>query len=98
MTANATYVRPPDGSGLPLLRFHLNTRGPQLIWLYVTNQLLAYGSLFVLRPIATARSMRYFVQHLAIVGAFDPATVRQNSNAKLSEGEGLAQAFDFDAF
>lgn len=98
MIANDTLIRPPDGSGLPLLRFKLTTRGPKLIWLFVTNQLLTYGSLFVLKPIATARSMRYFVQNLAIVGAFDPASVRQNPNATLTEGEGLAQAFDFDAF
>jgi uncharacterized membrane protein YjgN (DUF898 family) len=98
MIANATLIRPPDGSGLPLLRFKLTTRGPQLIWLFVTNQLLTYGSLFVLKPIATARSMQYFVQNLAIVGAFDPANLRQNPNATVSEGEGLAQAFDFDAF
>ena len=98
MTANATEIRPVDGSGLPTLYFKLTTRGPQLIWLFVTNQLLTYGSLFVLRPIATARSMRYFTQQLSIVGPFDPATLRQNPHAARSEGEGLAQAFDFDAF
>ncbi len=98
MTANATLLYPPEQSGLPVLRFKLTTRGPQLIWLFVTNLLLTYGSLFVLRPIATARSMRYFIQHLSLVGAFDPSTLKNNSNAALSEGEGLAQAFDFDAF
>ncbi len=98
MTANAAVILPPDGSALPPLRFKLATRGPALIWLFVTNALLTYGSLFVLRPIATARTMRYFTRHLSLVGAFEPATLRQNEAAMLSEGEGLAQAFDFDAF
>lgn len=98
LTANFTLVRPPDGSGLPPLRFKLTTRGPHLIWLFVTNQLLTYSSLFVLKPIATARSLKYFTQHLSIVGDFDAATLRQNPNAARTEGEGLAQAFDFDAF
>ena len=80
------------------MRFKLETRGRHLIWLFVTNQLLTYGSVFVLRPIAMARSMRYFTQHLAIVGVFNPATLQQNPNAAVTEGEGLAQAFDFDAF
>lgn len=98
MTANATVIMPPDGSTAPPLRFKLATKGPALIWLFVTNAALTYGSLFVLRPIATARTMRYFTRNLSLVGAFDPAMLRQNTTAMLSEGEGLAQAFDFDAF
>jgi uncharacterized membrane protein YjgN (DUF898 family) len=85
-------------AGVEAPRFHLETRGPSLLWLYVTNQIITYGSLFVLRPVATARSMRYFVRNLSIVGAFTPATLLQNPNVALTEGEGLAQAFDFDAF
>lgn len=98
LTANTTVLRSPEGSGLPLMRFKLETRGHHLVWLFVTNQLLTYGSLFVLKPIATARTLRYFTQNLALVGAFSSATLRQNPNATVAEGEGLAQAFDFDAF
>lgn len=98
MTANATVIVPPDGSSLPPLRFKLVTKGPALMWLFFTNAMLTYGSLFVLRPIATARTMRYFTRNLSLVGAFEPALLRQNAAAVLSEGEGLAQAFDFDAF
>jgi uncharacterized membrane protein YjgN (DUF898 family) len=101
MIANGTVLLLPDTAPQrrqDAPRFKLATRGLPLLWLFVTNQLITYGSLFVLRPVATARSLRYFANHLVIVGAFDPAQVRQNPNAALREGEGLAQAFDFDAF
>ena len=98
LSANATFALPPGQPGAATWRFNLATRGRHLIWLYVTNQLITYGSLFVLRPIATARSMKYFAEHLSITGPFDPSGIRQNSNAAVTEGEGLAQAFDFDAF
>ena len=97
LTANATFALPP-ATGMPTWRFKLDTRGRHLIWLYITNQIITYGSLFVLRPIATARNMKYFTEHLSIAGPFDPAAVRPNANSAVTEGEGLAQAFDFDAF
>jgi uncharacterized membrane protein YjgN (DUF898 family) len=101
MTVNATTLRPIGtaaraGGANP--RFQLTTTGRSLLWLFVTNQLITYGSLFIFRPIATARSMRYFASNLSIAGDFDPAAIRQNPNAAHAEGEGLAQAFDFDAF
>jgi uncharacterized membrane protein YjgN (DUF898 family) len=101
MTANGTSLLAPASAVTQSVappHFKLTTHGPSLLWLYVTNQIITYGSLFVLRPVATARSMRYFVRSLSIVGPFAPAMVRPNPNAALSEGEGLAQAFDFDAF
>jgi uncharacterized membrane protein YjgN (DUF898 family) len=101
MTANSTALLPiaaANGGGTATPRFQLTTTGRALIWLFVTNQLITYGSLFILRPIATARSMRYFASNLSIAGDFDPAAIRQNPNAARAEGEGLAQAFDFDAF
>jgi uncharacterized membrane protein YjgN (DUF898 family) len=101
MTANGTTLVWPGTdapAGVEAAHFKLETHGPSLLWLYVTNQIITYGSLFVLRPVATARSMRYFVRHLSIVGVFAPASLMQNPNAALTEGEGLAQAFDFDAF
>ena len=99
LTASTTVMLVPgaDRQGTPV-RFKLATKGRHLVWLFVTNQLLTYGSAFVLKPVATARSVRYFTQHLSVVGAFDPATLKQNPNATIAEGEGLAQAFDFDAF
>jgi uncharacterized membrane protein YjgN (DUF898 family) len=105
MTVNATTLRPiasaerlGERAGDANPRFQLTTTGRSLLWLFVTNQLITYGSLFILRPIATARSMRYFASNLSITGDFEPAAIRQNPNAARAEGEGLAQAFDFDAF
>lgn len=100
MTANGTTLLVTDVvvAGHPAPRFKLATRSWPLVWLFVTNQIITYGSLFVLRPVAMARSMRYFANNLSIVGVFDPAMIRQNPHGALTEGEGLAQAFDFDAF
>jgi uncharacterized membrane protein YjgN (DUF898 family) len=101
MSVNATHLLPPGAGNTASAstpRFQLTTTGRSLLWLFVTNQFITYGSLFILRPVATARSMRYFASNLSIVGAFDPALIRQNPNVARAEGEGLAQAFDFDAF
>lgn len=100
LTVNATSLLPPSTAAgpVPAPRFKLTTSGRSLLWLFITNQVITYGSLFVLRPVAMARTMRYFANHLSIVGHVDLATIHQNPNAALAEGEGLAQAFDFDAF
>lgn len=87
-----------DGSPLPLHRFELNVRGWQIMWLFFTNSLITYLSLYILRPVATARSMRYYAERLKIVGPFEPALLSQNRSAMDQTGEGLAQAFDLDAF
>jgi uncharacterized membrane protein YjgN (DUF898 family) len=101
LTANATALL-PRAAAAPIVgspaHFKLTTTGRSLLWLFVTNQIISYGSLFILKPVATARSMRYFASNLSIVGNFDPASIRQNPNAARAEGEGLAQAFDFDGF
>lgn len=79
-------------------RFDLDVRGWQIMWLFFTNSLITYLSLYVLRPIATARSMKYYAERLKLVGPFDAARLHQNSSAIDLTGEGLAQAFDLDAF
>jgi uncharacterized membrane protein YjgN (DUF898 family) len=82
----------------PPLKFKLATSTRGLIWLFISNLLITYGSLYVLKPVATARSLRYFVQNLSLIGSFDGAAIGRNPRALIAEGEGLAQAFDFDAF
>ena len=88
----------PSRTGDPPLSFQLDVRGMKLIWLFVTNSLLTYLSVYILRPVATARSMKYFVEHLQVVGPFDPASIGQNRSILDQSGEGLGQAFDLDAF
>lgn len=78
--------------------FDLDVRGRHIMWLFFTNSLITYLSLYVLRPIATARSMKYYAERLRLVGPFEPALLLQNPNAVDQTGEGLAQAFDLDAF
>jgi len=87
-----------DSAALGLHRFDLDLRGWQIMWLFFTNSLITYLSLYILRPIATARSMKFYTERLAIVGPLEPALLSQNRATADQTGEGLAQAFDLDAF
>ncbi len=69
-----------------------------LIWLAISNFLISILSLGILAPIAQMRSARYQVQNLKIDGAVPLAAIAQGAAASGKYGEGLAQAFDFDAF
>ena len=97
LCAASTFMLPSRQGDQPL-RFKLEVGGMKLIWLYVTNMLITYLSLYVLRPVATARSMKYYIEHLSLEGAFDGAAVGQNRALLDQSGEGLGQAFDLDAF
>jgi uncharacterized membrane protein YjgN (DUF898 family) len=96
--AQSTYLGRDGSLGLATHRFDLDVRGRHLIWLFVTNSLITYLSLYILRPVATARSIKYYAEHLRLVGPFEPARLGQNLAATDTTGEGLAQAFDLDAF
>lgn len=52
----------------------------------------------ILLPVAQARSARYFVEHLALDGELPLAAIVQGEQDRIRRGEGLAQAFDVDAF
>jgi len=54
-------------------------------------------SLGLLMPIVQARSLRYMVQHLSVVGTAPLAHIMQSSGPDVKFGEGLAEAFDVDA-
>ena len=51
-----------------------------------------------LSPIAEARSIRYIVDRLSLEGPVEWQTIAQNPDALLKRGEGLAEAFNVDAF
>jgi uncharacterized membrane protein YjgN (DUF898 family) len=68
-----------------------------LIWIGLSNFLLVIFSLGILTPIAQARMARYQVDNLKILGAVPLAAIAQGAAKSGSAGEGLAQAFDFDA-
>ena len=69
-----------------------------MIGLVVTNILLTLVSLGILRPVAMARTAKYFVDNLSLDGPIDVAGIAQSTAARSRTGEGLAQAFDIDAF
>lgn len=78
--------------------FRADVTAGGLVWLTVGNLLLVLLSLGVLTAVAQVRSARYYISHLAIDGPVALATVAQGADHGLTKGEGLAQAFDVDAF
>jgi hypothetical protein len=52
----------------------------------------------ILSPVAQARALKYFVDRMSIQGTIDFARITQSQAALGRGGEGLAQAFDVDAF
>jgi uncharacterized membrane protein YjgN (DUF898 family) len=78
-------------------RFRLTTTVGGLVWLATTNYLMRMLSLGALSPVAEARAMRYVVERLSLDGPIDWPAIGQNPLA-LARGEGLAEAFDVDAF
>ncbi|HXF55932.1 MAG TPA: DUF898 family protein [Hyphomicrobiaceae bacterium] len=69
-----------------------------LMWLTLSNYLLVLLTLGILAPLAQARSARYLIEHIALVGDVPLAEIAQREEDSLRRGEGLAQAFDIDAF
>jgi len=78
--------------------FRLRTTVLTLVWLVASNFLIRILSLGVLTPITEARTMRYIIDRLSLEAAVDWPAVGQNPDALLARGEGLAEAFDVDAF
>jgi uncharacterized membrane protein YjgN (DUF898 family) len=78
--------------------FSLNATAPSLVWLTASNYLIRIFSLGFLSAVTEARSMRYIVDRLSCEGAIAWNDIRQNPDALLTRGEGLAEAFNVDAF
>ena len=71
--------------------------GRGLVHVAVTNFFIVLFSLGILTPVAQARAWRYIVENLAIEGDVPLDRIAQSAQDAISRGEGLAQAFDFDA-
>ncbi len=81
------------------VRFDGHMSGWSLFGLTLTNWLIIVASLGILLPVAQARNARYFVEHLDVIGGDELGSVTQSSiDPRLARGEGLANAFNFDAF
>ena len=78
--------------------FRAETTGSGLIWLTITNTLLVMLSFGLLAPVAQARTAGYLVSHMAIDGTVPLESIAQGAHQDIRIGEGLAQAFDVDAF
>jgi uncharacterized membrane protein YjgN (DUF898 family) len=71
---------------------------PSLIGLAIGNFCLTIFTLGILSPLAQVRSARYVAQRTEIVGPVPLAAISQRAAVGGKYGEGLAQAFDVDAF
>lgn len=78
--------------------FMLRASAPSLLWMRISNILLTLFSLGILGPVALARQMRYVVDRLEVTGGVDFAAISQSAVSGGKRGEGLATAFDVDAF
>ncbi len=79
-------------------RFKGRATALSLVWLTFTNFLMTVATLGALAPVAQARFMRYYVSRLEFDGLIPLDRVGQNEDALEMRGEGLATAFDIDAF
>jgi uncharacterized membrane protein YjgN (DUF898 family) len=78
--------------------FKLKASAASLLWMRLSNILLTLLSLGILAPVALAREMRYVVDRLEVTGGVDFPAISQSSARLGTRGEGLATAFDVDAF
>jgi uncharacterized membrane protein YjgN (DUF898 family) len=78
--------------------FRGNATAWSLIWLVISNLLIVSLTLGLLAPVAQARSTRYLVERMTIDGAVPLTEIAQRAEDPMKRGEGLAQAFDVDAF
>ena len=79
-------------------RFHLTATPLSLIGLTIGNFLLTLLTFGIATPIVQTRLARYFVTRLNIEGMIDFDQIAQSQAALSRTGEGLAEAFDVDAF
>ncbi len=78
--------------------FTLNFQAGDLFRLVVGNALILLLSLGVLLPVVQKRLVRHFVRYLGFEGTVDLAAITQAGDTLEKTGEGLAEAFDIDAF
>jgi uncharacterized membrane protein YjgN (DUF898 family) len=78
--------------------FRGSMTGTGLLWVTLSNLVLVIFSLGLFGPVAQSRSARYVVEHVGMDGHIPFEALGQSLTAAGEKGEGLAQAFDFDAF
>ena len=79
-------------------RFNLTTTSWSLIWLVLGNFFYTVLTLGLLSPVGQRRLASYFIGRMSVVGAIDFNAIAQSQASLARTGEGLAEAFDVDAF
>lgn len=80
------------------VRFRMNATAGSLIELVVVNFFILLFTLGIGRPFVQQRLVRYICQRMSIEGTIDVDKIRQSQARLDKRGEGLAEAFDIDAF
>ena len=78
--------------------FTMNATTGSIILLSIGNFLILVFSLGIAAPFVQQRLLRYLCDRTSISGAVDVAAIQQSQAAMDKRGEGLAEAFDVDAF
>lgn len=79
-------------------RLRLETTPLSLIGLILSNLLIILFTLGILTPVAQTRIAGYFIKRMAIDGNINFDQIAQSTATLSKTGEGLAEAFDIDAF
>ena len=88
-----------SGFGYQNVRFSAPTvRTGGFFWLMFTNYLIVVFSLGLFIPVAVRRTAAYLVNRIECEGRINPEGIMQNQRALDQSGEGLASAFEVDAF
>lgn len=78
--------------------FNMNATTGSIILLSIGNFLILVFSLGIAAPFVQQRLLRYLCDRTTITGTVDVAAIQQSQAAMDKRGEGLAEAFDVDAF
>jgi uncharacterized membrane protein YjgN (DUF898 family) len=79
---------------LDTLPFHSTVTGLALLWLVVSNGLIAVVTLGLGMPIVLHRSMGFLARNLRVAGTLDVGMLRQSTLAMPRTGEGMLQMLD----
>ena len=88
----------PGPRGPETLRFSSTVTAGSLLWLVVSNGVIALVTLGFGLPILLHRSARYFARSVFVTGALDAEALVQSTLARPRTGEGFLQALDPGAF
>jgi uncharacterized membrane protein YjgN (DUF898 family) len=84
----------PGPAGAETLHFSTTVTAGSLLWLVVSNVMIALVTLGFGLPIVLHRYARYLARTTLMSGSFEPAALAQSTFARPALGEGFLQALD----